>query len=86
MLKLRFAVTILPRPELLDPAGDAVQKALLSLGFSDIDDLRIGKTVMISVSGTDGEAIHAAVERMCGELLVNSVIEDYTVTEVDRIG
>ncbi len=72
----RVVVTIMPRAETLDPQGQAVAGALHQLGFADLGDVRIGKRVVLEITGDDpvGQA-HA----MCDRLLVNKLIEDYEV-------
>ncbi len=60
----------------LDPQGQAVQRALGRLGFEEVRDARIGKYIELKLDGTPAEA-HARVERMCRELLANTVIEDF---------
>jgi phosphoribosylformylglycinamidine synthase subunit PurS len=69
----------MPKPEILDPQGKAVQHALPKLGFTGISDVRQGKRFELEVEGelTDGrlQKIHDLAER----LLSNPVIEDFTV-------
>lgn len=75
----KVTITVMPRAETLDPQGQAVAGALAHLGFDNVGDVRIGKHIVLHLSGDDpaGQA-HA----MCDQLLVNKLIEDYTV-EVD---
>jgi len=72
----RVIVTVMPRAETLDPQGQAVAGALHQLGFDELDDVRIGKRIVLEIDGDDpvGQA-HA----MCDRLLVNRLIEDYQV-------
>lgn len=71
----RAVVTIMPRAGVLDPQGEAVARALASLGFEGVDGARQGKVIELELS-QGGEA---EVRRMCEALLVNAVIEDYRV-------
>jgi phosphoribosylformylglycinamidine synthase len=57
----------------LDPQGVTVKKALDSLGYKGIEDVRIGKYMEIRFDGLNKEMI----EQMCERLLANPVIEDY---------
>lgn len=57
----------------LDPQGMTVKKALDSLGYKGIEDVRIGKYLEIRFDGLNDDAI----EQMCSRLLANPVIEDY---------
>ncbi len=63
----------------LDPAGKAVHHALGSLGFSSVDDVRIGKQIVIKLDGDDEEKAKEEVTKMCEDLLANTVIEDYEI-------
>ena len=73
-MKLRVIVT--PKPGVLDPQGRAIAHALGSLGFEGVGDVRMGKLIEMEVAdGTDD----ATVDRMCRELLANTVIENYRV-------
>lgn len=75
----KVTITVMPRAETLDPQGQAVLGALGHLGFADVADVRIGKQIVMELAGPDPLAqAHA----MCDKLLVNTLIEDYTV-EVD---
>jgi phosphoribosylformylglycinamidine synthase len=50
---------------------------LITLGFREVDDVRIGKYIELSL---EAENIHEArerVEAMCKQLLANHVIEDF---------
>jgi phosphoribosylformylglycinamidine synthase len=75
-MSTRVVVTVMPRAETLDPQGQAVAGALHQLGFDDLGDVRIGKRIVLDITGDDpvGQA-HA----MCDKLLVNRLIEDYEV-------
>lgn len=73
-MKLRIFVTL--KPGVLDPQGRAIAHALHSLGFEGVEDVRAGKLIEMEVAdGVDD----VAVDRMCRELLANTVIENYRV-------
>lgn len=63
----------------LDPQGKAVHHALSSLGFNEVEDVRIGKQVVLNIDDSDKEKVKKRVELMCEELLANTVIEDYDI-------
>ena len=79
---MRLTVLIRPKDGILDPQGDAVRASLTSLGFS-VTDARIGRLVDLELDTDDEERATAEVERMCGELLANPLIESYEVVERD---
>ena len=72
-------VDVMLKPEILDPAGQAVANALPSLDLATPARLRIGKHVEVSVEAEDEAAALAQVTRMAEVLLANPVIEDFRV-------
>tara|TARA_B100000768_G_scaffold47794_1_gene46657 strand:- start:413 stop:643 length:231 start_codon:yes stop_codon:yes gene_type:complete len=73
---MKVAVTVMLKNGVLDPQGEAVRSALLGLGFFDVKGVRQGKVIELDLAdGTDPNE----VDEMCKQLLVNSVIESYTV-------
>jgi phosphoribosylformylglycinamidine synthase len=74
-MKARIKITL--KNGVLDPQGKAIGHALESLGFSGIDDVRQGKYIEVKLNETDPQKARDAVERMCKELLANTVIENY---------
>ncbi|HBD9096343.1 TPA: phosphoribosylformylglycinamidine synthase subunit PurS, partial [Campylobacter jejuni] len=61
----------------LDPQGKAVEKALHSLNFNSVKEVKIAKQIKISLDEKDEKLAKEQVKKMCEELLVNSIIEDY---------
>jgi phosphoribosylformylglycinamidine synthase PurS subunit len=78
---MKVAVIVRPKPEVLDPQGDAVRRALGKLGFAGIDSVRVGKIIEIDVDEAHAGApdLVDRLQRMADELLANPVIEDYEV-------
>lgn len=70
----------MPKPEILDPQGKAVQGALPRLGFTGVTDVRQGKRFELEIDGEITDAVLAEVEKMAETLLSNPVIENYTVS------
>lgn len=71
-------VFVSPKKNVLDPQGKAVHHALESLGFKEVNDVRVGKYIEVKIERKDKAAAEAEVKRMCDSLLVNPVIEEYT--------
>jgi phosphoribosylformylglycinamidine synthase len=73
-------VTVLVRPKdgILDPQGQAVEESLRKLGFA-VGGARVGRLVDLDVEASSPEAARADVERMCGELLANPLIESFDI-------
>jgi len=74
-MKARIKITL--KNGVLDPQGKAIQTALGSLGFAGVEDVRQGKYIEVELAGSDEAAAKAEVERMCQDLLANTVIENY---------
>ncbi|MDX1390094.1 MAG: phosphoribosylformylglycinamidine synthase subunit PurS [Acidobacteriota bacterium] len=89
MSRFRIEVHVTPRPGLLDPEGKAIHHALVSLGWSGVEDVRVGKAIYLDLEAETDEAAVAAAEAMCRKLLANPVTEDYAVSvvgELERAG
>ncbi len=78
MLKAKIHVTL--KKVILDPQGSAVQKALLSMGYPEVADVRLGKYMEVVLNSDDQEQAEKQVQEMCQKLLVNPVIEEFTFT------
>lgn len=76
----RVVVDVMPKPEILDPQGQAVAKALPRLGFTGVTEVRQGKRFELEVDDTVDDATLA---RIAGDLLANPVIEEWTVRRVE---
>ena len=63
----------------LDSQGKAVHHALDSLHFEGVSDVRVGKQIVIKLDTDDKTVAMAEVEKMCEEILANTVIEDYEI-------
>ena len=76
-MKARVLVRL--KPGILDVQGAAVQRALAGLGFADARSLRVGKLIEVEVDAATEAAARARVDEMCRRLLVNTILEDYTI-------
>jgi phosphoribosylformylglycinamidine synthase PurS subunit len=76
---LKIEVHITLKNGVLDPQGKAIERALGSLGFEGINDVRHGKFIELELSETNKERAKAQAEDMCRKLLANTVIEDYRI-------
>lgn len=72
----RIVVNVMPKPELLDPQGKAVTRALARNNFDDITEVRQGKRFELTVAGPITAELRAEVERIANDVLANTVIED----------
>ncbi|GAA1633805.1 phosphoribosylformylglycinamidine synthase subunit PurS [Nonomuraea sp. NPDC048882] len=79
----RVIVDVMLKPEILDPQGQAIARALPRLGFSGVSAVRQGKRFEVEIEGAADEAALAEVRKMAETLLANTVIEDYAVRVED---
>jgi len=75
----RVVVDVMPKPEILDPQGQAVAAALPKLGFAGITAVRQGKRFELDVDGEVTEERLAQIRNAAETLLSNPVIEEFTV-------
>jgi len=76
---IKAIVNVSLKAGVLDSQGKAVHHALDALHFSGVDDVRVGKQIVLSLNETDKEKAMSDVTKMCEELLANTVIEDYEI-------
>jgi phosphoribosylformylglycinamidine synthase len=77
---LRARVLIRPKAGILDPQGDAVERALPALGFVGVSAVHVGRLVELDVEDP------AQLQPMCEKLLANPLVEDYEVELLDPSG
>jgi phosphoribosylformylglycinamidine synthase len=70
------------RPDVADPAGATVERALPALGFAGVHGVRIGKAVRFFVDADDEESARRRATEVTDRLLANLVIEEASVTLV----
>ena len=75
----RVVVSVMPKPEILDPQGKAVHGALPRLGFTGITDVRQGKRFELEVDGDVTDERLAEIHDLAEKVLSNPVIEDFEV-------
>lgn len=83
---MRAKVTVYPRREILDPQGKAISDALRRVGFSQVTDVRAGKSFEIELVAADTAEAEQVLRQMCQKLLVNPVVEDFTVEVITAAG
>lgn len=76
---MRAVVNVSLKNGVLDPQGKAVEHALGSLGFNGVSNVRIGKQIVLDIDSKNKEDAKKELEKMCEELLANTVIEDYEI-------
>lgn len=72
----RVHIDVMLKDEILDPQGQAVQRALPTMGYDGVSDVRIGKHIELDV--TDDTDLASVIDGLAGQLLANPVIEQFT--------
>jgi phosphoribosylformylglycinamidine synthase PurS subunit len=70
---VRARVLIRPKEGILDPQGKAVERALPTLGFEGVSEVRVGRLVELETEDPD------ALGELCEKLLANPLVEDYEI-------
>jgi phosphoribosylformylglycinamidine synthase subunit PurS len=77
---MRAVVHVSLKAGVLDPQGKAVGDALGRLGFSEVGEVRVGKTIELELAdGLSRADAEARVKQMCEQLLANTVVERYAI-------
>ena len=75
---MRARVLIRPKEGILDPQGEAVERALPALGFDGVANVHVGRMVELDVED------ERQIEPMCEKLLANPLVEDYEIQLLGR--
>jgi phosphoribosylformylglycinamidine synthase PurS subunit len=70
-------VLIRPKAGILDPQGEAVERALPALGFTGVENVHVGRLIELDVEE------ESQIESMCEKLLANPLVEHYEIVSVD---
>jgi phosphoribosylformylglycinamidine synthase subunit PurS len=76
---MRARVLVRPKAGILDPQGQAVERALPALGFVGVRNVRIGRLIELDVEDPD------QLPEMCERLLANPLIEDWEIEAAAEI-
>src|ERR1700679_421729 len=77
---MRARVLVTPKAGILDPQGQAVERALPALGFTGVRNVHVGRLIELDVEDP------ASLPEMCQRLLTTPLIEDYVVESVESVG
>lgn len=83
---MKAKVTVYPRPEILDPQGQAIKDALGRIGFGQVESVRAGKSFEIEIDTAGEKEAEALLHEMCEKLLANPVVEDFSYEMLDAEG
>lgn len=82
-MKARIVVSL--KRSVLDPQGQAVSRALSSLGFSEVQGVRLGKVIELELAEQDPVRARERLSAMCEKLLANTVIEEYRIESIGDV-
>jgi phosphoribosylformylglycinamidine synthase len=71
-------VLVRPKAGILDPQGQAVERALPALGFAGAANVHVGRLIELDVDDP------AQLPEMCRKLLVNPLIEDFEIVSFGK--
>ncbi|EAY28925.1 phosphoribosylformylglycinamidine synthase subunit PurS [Microscilla marina] len=77
-MKFQAEIDIMPRTEILDPQGKAVKLGLGNLGINNVNDIRVGKHIVMNLEAENLEEAKQKTETACKKLLANMIVEEYT--------
>jgi phosphoribosylformylglycinamidine synthase PurS subunit len=83
MSRFKVALHIIPRRGLLDPQGKAVADALHTLGFKSVEDVHVGRHIIVELSARSAFDAEKDARAMCERLLANPVTEDFEIAAVN---
>ena len=79
---MKFSVTVTLKKDVLDPQGKVVQNTLVNMGMNNLKSIRQGKHFEIEINENDQANAEKKVDEMCKKLLVNLIIEDYSINKI----
>ena len=85
MAEFEARIDVSHLPGILDPQGATVEKALPALGYTNVSQVSVGKSIRLVVDAENEAAAHAQVDEMCHRLLANPVIEAFTIAITELV-
>jgi phosphoribosylformylglycinamidine synthase subunit PurS len=80
MSRFEARIDVAHLPGVLDPQGATVERALPALGYHNVSEVSIGKTIRLVIDAPSADVARAQIDEMCHRLLANPVIEQYDVS------
>jgi phosphoribosylformylglycinamidine synthase PurS subunit len=79
MTGMRVRVLVRPKEGILDPQGQAVERALPALGYDGVSNVHVGRLIELDVEDGSPDEMRTRVGEMCERLLANPLIESYEI-------
>ncbi|MBF2014480.1 MAG: phosphoribosylformylglycinamidine synthase subunit PurS [Rivularia sp. T60_A2020_040] len=86
-IKYQAKIFVTLRPSVLDPAGVAVESGLKQMEYNNVERVRIGKYIELTITSEDENSARQDLDKICGKMLANPTIENYRfdLTEVESV-
>ncbi|AFY55091.1 phosphoribosylformylglycinamidine synthase, purS protein [Rivularia sp. PCC 7116] len=86
-IKYKAKIFVTLRPSVLDPAGVAVQSGLKQMEYNNVEQVRIGKYIELTITADSENSARQDLDKICDQMLANPVIENYRfeLTEVESV-
>jgi phosphoribosylformylglycinamidine synthase len=86
-IKYQAKIFVTLRPSVLDPAGVAVQSGLKQMEYDNVEQVRIGKYIELTITSDSEHSARKDLDQICSQMLSNPVIENYRfdLTEVESV-
>ena len=81
--RMQVTVTISLRPQLNDPEGENIKRALQGLGFGDVLKVRTSRKIAFELKNIDSDRAKEYVEEICKKLLINPIVHEYAIEILD---
>ncbi|AKS67464.1 phosphoribosylformylglycinamidine synthase [Staphylococcus schleiferi] len=72
------------QPQVLDTQGQALNRAVHDLGYPQVNDIRVGKVLYMTIDEATDEAVHNVITTLSEKLFANTVIEEYSYKVLDE--
>ena len=83
-MKYTVEINVMPHKALLDPQGKAVRNGLNGIGFSQVEQVRVGKRIELELEAASAEEANNLAEQACKKLLANQVMEYYEISVLEH--
>ncbi len=79
-MKYQVEINVMPLKALLDPQGKSVTATLQNIGYTGVDNVRIGKHITLEIDAKDEKQAHQLIDDACKSILSNPIMESYEFT------
>ena len=79
---MKFSVTVTLKKDVLDPQGKVVEQTLKNMGTNTLIGIRQGKYFEVEINEKDETKAEKQINEMCNKLLVNTIIEDFSIKRI----